>query len=237
MSRMEKIIVMDIWGAYAHFKKPYTTTSPISYSIPSRTTITGILGAILGIPKGENNSLFADEKAKIGIGVKAPIKKVMIAQNLIDTKRAKKMARINGRTQIRFEYIKEPRYRFYIQLEDEQLASCLENKLKRHESIYTLSLGLSENLANFKYRGTYDYTYETGAVPIHSAINLTNLSNNPVIFTAGKEYFVDRFALQMTEDREVTRYGDLLFERNGKAIDVNKLTYIALENGENILFM
>ena len=52
---MSKIIIFDIWGDYAHFKKPYTTTSPLTYSIPSRTALTGIIGAIMGIRKDKNN--------------------------------------------------------------------------------------------------------------------------------------------------------------------------------------
>ena len=51
---MKKVLVFDIWSEYGHFKKPYTTTSPLTFSIPSRTALTGIIGAILGIEKGMN---------------------------------------------------------------------------------------------------------------------------------------------------------------------------------------
>lgn len=234
---MKKILVFDIWGEYAHFKKPYTTTSPITYSIPSRTSITGMLGAILGLPKNKNNILLSYDRAHIGVGIQNPIKKVMIAQNLIDTKKAKKMARINGRTQIRFEYVRNPKYRLYVQLEDEELHEALKGMLKAHQTVYTLSLGLSENLANFGYLGEYEYSVQKGEAQLKSAVNLEKIQRENIKLISGKEYFVDRFALEMTEEREVTRYGDILFERNGGSVDVKDTDYFALGNGENIVFI
>ena len=49
-----------------------------------------------------------------------PVKKVRIGENLIDTKSAVKMHLIKNRTQIRFEFVKDPKYRIYFSHSDEQ---------------------------------------------------------------------------------------------------------------------
>ena len=234
---MDKIIVFDIWADYAHIKKPYTTTSPITYSIPTRTVITGILGAILGIPKNKNNIIFNSDVCNISLKIINPVKKVMIAQNLINTKTAKHMARIKDRTQIKFEYLKESKYRVYVMIEDDKLYSQLRDRLVEHESYYTISIGLSENLANYSYVGEYDYETIRDESDIDSIINLDKVNEEDIVFEGEKEYFTERIAVDMLENREVTKYSDILFERNGSTIKVLDIEYCKLENEEKIVFI
>lgn len=232
---MEKILVFDIWGEYGHFKKPYTTTSPITYSIPARTTLAGMIGAILGIERNKVNFLLNPKKSNIALSIINPIKKVMIAQNLIDTKKAKKMSRIDGRTQIRFEYLKNARYRIYYSGEYyEQLKKHLEN----HTSEYTLSLGLSECIANYKYLGEFEIERKNGDCELNSVLNSKNTLPENIDFTSGREIFSDRFAREMKEDREVLEYSDLIFERGGKTISIRESEYYHIKTlNENIMFI
>src|SRR6056297_2513109 len=118
---MNKLLVFDIWADYAHFKKYYTTTSPLSFSIPPKTTLYGIVGAILGLDKKEYLNYFQQGRAKIGIEIKRPIKKTRISLNLIDTKKARLMSRIDTRTQIKTEFLKDVKYRIYFYHQDIEL--------------------------------------------------------------------------------------------------------------------
>ena len=61
----EKYLVFDISASYGHFKKPYTTTSPLTYSIPTRTAVTGIIAAMLGLGKEEHLKHFQRSKLKL----------------------------------------------------------------------------------------------------------------------------------------------------------------------------
>lgn len=232
---MEKVLIFDVWADYAHFKKPYTTTSPITYSIPSRTTLTGLLGAILGIEKNKNNVELSPEEISIGLKILKPIKKVMVGHNLIDTKTAKYMAQMKNRTQIKFEYIKEPRYRIYVS--GGKYYDELRRFLENHESSYTLSLGLAQCLANFEYIGEVEGTLKEGSCEIDSVLPLEGLHPNQVEIKDGLELFSDRFAKKMKEDREVLEYSDVLFERNGKPVSIKEIEYLELSNGENIKFL
>ena len=50
----EKILCFELFGDYAQFRKFFTNMSPLSFSIPPRTVLSGIVGAILGIDKQVN---------------------------------------------------------------------------------------------------------------------------------------------------------------------------------------
>lgn len=237
---MPKLLIFDIWGDYAHFRKPYTTTSPLTYSIPSRTSITGIVGAILGIDKNKNNIELNYENCNISLKILKPIKKVLINQNLINTKDAKLMSRMKpkgGRTQIRFETLKDVEYRIYIELFEKEKNIKLKEKLIEHNSFYSICFGITEHIANFKFVGESEYVEKEGNAEIDSVINMENIKNINIKFEEGKEYFADTYALEMKEDREVTKYGEILLERTGNKIKAENIKYLELATGERILWV
>jgi CRISPR-associated protein Cas5h len=234
---MSKLLVFDIWGNYAHFRKPYTTTSPLTYSIPSRTALTGIIGAILGIEKEKNNEELNYSNCNLSLRILNPIKKVIINQNLIDTKTSKMMARIKpkgGRTQIRFEKLKDVKYRIYVEIFDTDLYERLKETLKEHTPKYTPCFGISEDIANFQFVGEFDYEVEHGSVEIDSVVNMEELVPQNIEFEEGKEYFADTYPLEMKRNREVLKYGEILIERQGKSILVKDTDYLSLSTKEKI---
>ena len=236
---MKKLLVFDIWSEYAHFKKPYTTTSPLTHSIPSRVTVAGLIGAIAGIEKNKVNKVLSPKKSNIALKIMKPIKKTNINFNYIDTKQAKLMSRMgrSPRTQIRAEYLKDVKYRIYIEIFDKSLHNTLKKLLEEHEAVYSVSLGLSENLANYEYIGEFEYCEQASNVNIESCINLNSVDIKNIEFKEETECFSDRLAREMTIDRTVNEYSDYLFERQGKTIFIKKSQYIKLENDEKIMFM
>ena len=123
-----KVIVFDIWADYGHFKTAYTTTSPISYPIPPKTSVYGMLGTIIGLDKNKYLNHFQDDNCQIAIKINKPIQKTHISENLLNTKVVTKknyFARWNEgtspRTQIKIEFLKDASYRLYVSLQDEQL--------------------------------------------------------------------------------------------------------------------
>lgn len=223
----DKVIIFDVWGEYAHFRKFYTTTSPLTFSIPPRTALCGLLGAIIGLEKENNEYLrhFTIEQLSVAIKIINPIKKTMIAQNLIDTKNAlgPGMNLITQRTQINFEYIKSPKFRIFFAHKDEKLFQKLKSNLSKHQSVYTPVLGLSENIADFNYIGEYEAFSESSKdyVSINSVVPLSMMNiDNQKIFDYESEYFTERLPIEMTPERVVTKYDDILFERTGKPLNL-----------------
>jgi len=239
---MADILTFDVWADYAHFKKYYTTTSPLTFSIPPKTVIYGIVGAIIGLGKEEYLEYFSPGSCKVGIGINKPIKKIRVPMNLIDTKKARLMSRIDNRTQIRTELLKDIEYRIYFSHVDEKIYEDLKGKLQQHKSYYTVSLGLSEHLADFKYRGEYKidrvednqnwHTFQTAL-----RIDGNNLNKGDIYFTEDKEYFADKIAIEMKPDREVTDYGRVVFERTGQEIEAKPRSFYHLETGESIILL
>jgi len=233
---MNEVLVFDIWGDLGHFKKPYTTTSPLSFSFPPRTTIAGMISAIIGLDKNEYATHFTKKVANIGIRIINPVKKIRISQNLIDTKKAKLFSRIRQRTQIRIEYIKDPKYRIYFQHHDSKLYKLFRALLENHEAVYTVSLGLSELLANFKYLGQFDIEPLDSREPVEIQSIIPD-NEADIEFEEGKEYFSATIPLEMDLERVVSQFGTVLYERNGKSLLVKTNTARKLENGEQILFI
>ncbi|AKB83395.1 CRISPR-associated protein, Cas5h family [Methanosarcina barkeri 3] len=196
-----------------------------------------MIGAIEGFGKDEYLQYFSKEKANITVKISSPIKKTRIAENLIDTKIAPLMSRIKTRTQIRFEVLKDVKYRVYISHSSEEVYNKLYSMLKEHKSVYTLCLGLSEHIANYEFIGEMEAVSELSDSEreIHSVIPEKELIK--ISFEEGKEYFSETIPIEMLPNREVIEYGKVLFERNAKCILASVNSLWRLENGEGIIFM
>lgn len=235
---MDKVLAFDLWGDYAHFRKHYTTTSPLTFSIPPRTTLCGLLAAIIGLDKTEYLRHFSDKDASIAVQLLNEVKKTTLAENLIDTKKAGKlMNRIKQRTQIRFELLKKPKYRIFVHHQDASIYLKLKEMLEAHKTVYTPCLGLSELLANFKY--VKEYNMETVETESETKI-LTALPKKNLVelsFQEGYEYLSETMPRNMLPDRTVTEYMTVIFERKHKSLKARVNQFIRLENDEAITFL
>ncbi len=236
-----KVLVFDVWGEYAHFRKYYTTTSPLTFSIPPRTAVCGLIGAIAGLDKSEYLKHFTKDQADIAVKILSPIKKVRLSENLIDTKNAPMMSKIKNRTQIRFELLKDAKFRIYLSHKETELYQKIRDYLVHHKCIYTPCLGLSEHIANFVFIGEFNCEMNTGVeelVKIDSVIPIREDSNVKIKFDEnGGEYFHETLPIEMEEDRTLREYCKVAFERNGTPISANLEKYWLLENGERIVFL
>ena len=135
-----KCLVFDIYGDYGHFRKFYTTSSPLTFSIPPRTSVSGMIAAIIGLDKEEYPKYFSKKSAQIAIGINTPINKGRISYTLIDTKKCRSnkgvtyLNEINGRTQVTFEILKKPSYRIYFCHEDENIFSKVKSYLEQSKN-------------------------------------------------------------------------------------------------------
>ncbi len=237
-----RVVVFDIWADFGHFRKFYTTSSPLTFSFPPPSTIAGIIGAIYGAGKDEYLKVFAPDKCQLGIRIVRPVKKVRIGVNLINTKGNYWIPYGNKyhepRTQIRTEFLKDPFFRIYFTHGDEKILEEMALLVKEHKCVYTVSLGLSELLANFEYAGLLDG--EEGsceeAVEVSTPITSSNLISESLVIETGKKYFKERMPIVMNPERIIKKYDDVIFEPEGKTIKARLNTYVRLENGENITF-
>lgn len=127
-----KTLVFDVFGDYGHFRKYYTTSSPLTFSFPPPPTVKGMLGAIAGIDKKEYLKVFSEENCKVAIRILNPIKKIRLGLNLINTKGnywiPYKAKNHEARTQVKTEFVKDAAYRIYFMHKDNDLFEDIVEK-------------------------------------------------------------------------------------------------------------
>jgi CRISPR-associated protein Cas5h len=239
-----EILVFDIWGDYAHFKRRYTTTSPLTHLIPPKTTIAGIIGAIAGVPRNQYLNAFQD--SQVALQILNPIKKTRIPINLIKTKSEALVSPplVNYFTQhiiVSFEFLKDVKYRLYFYHPDKQLYQKIKTLLAEHKSVYTPTLGLSQLICNFSFCGEYKAIQKKpdSMVNIASVIPMKKSSSDTVLTKIepeeGKKYAVETVPRLMNIDREVTEYIEILLEESGQKIKALPEIYWEVDNGVNVV--
>ncbi|HSA05820.1 MAG TPA: type I-B CRISPR-associated protein Cas5b [Candidatus Gastranaerophilales bacterium] len=245
-----KALKFEIWGEFAHFRKPYTTSSPLTFPFPTRPALAGIISAIIGLPK--NNDTCQNEQSYIGICLKNSVKKMRLGINLslapgvsaMKTGYYDVQKQSNRMPQIRYEYLKDPYYIVYFSHEDETIYNKLKEHLQNHTSVYTPYLGISEHIADFKFISELNLQEKQAdsAVYIHSVINKKYVKPNSIeLDYEDSEYFNVRMPNRLDKERIAQEYCEALFEKNCKAIKAEPVKYWSYENEpqseRNILFL
>lgn len=85
MKPLEKIIYFKIFGKFAHFRKFYTNASSLSYLLPPRTVVIGMLGSILKIPRDSYYDLFNEDDCQVSVSVarESVIKRITQSMNML----------------------------------------------------------------------------------------------------------------------------------------------------------
>lgn len=78
-----KILSFHLQGKMAHFRRYYSNSSALTYTIPPRTTLIGILAGLLGYPRDSYYEQFSLDECKIAVGLVSPIKKQVQKMNLL----------------------------------------------------------------------------------------------------------------------------------------------------------
>jgi len=216
-------VVFDIWADYAQFKKPFTTMSPQTFSIPTGTAIVGMISAIVGLDKDEYWQYFPEDSYKLAFGVRDVIKKVVIPINTLKTTSLKHFYRFEAHKQTTMEFIKDGKFRIWFAWDNiEKFQQLIEN-LKNHESHYTISLGLAWNLADFEYIGLFEskpFDVNGEFLEVHSIIPKKFIGENEQIDFENRKIFVCNIPVRMKSDnsRIVEQYDEYLFDSDGKPI-------------------
>ncbi|MBC7076121.1 MAG: CRISPR-associated protein Cas5, partial [Syntrophomonadaceae bacterium] len=72
-----KVLIFDIKGRFAHFRKIYTNSSSLSYTLPPRTTVMGMIAAILGRERDTYYEEFNSQNMDIAVQKINPTRKIM----------------------------------------------------------------------------------------------------------------------------------------------------------------
>lgn len=165
-----EVVRLRLSGKYGHFRKPYSNVSALSYPIPPRTALVGLIGAILGIEKDEAPVLLGKDRMDVAVQTATPvttmthitifrqsgpgeinIKKILEKNKVKKQVELKKPSNFSTPALIPMEILREPSYLVDVALRDLSLMDDLIFRLKYGRAVYTPCLGLSEFLAEVEY--------------------------------------------------------------------------------------
>ena len=229
-------LIFDIWGTYGHFKKAYTTTSPLTYSIPTRTALCGLIAAILGLERDSYYELLNPKNSLFAIRIINPVNKIRLNLNIIKTDEGFFLHDISGnpRSPTPYELIKDPHYRIYCWIKDEETYEELKENLEQHLCTYTVYLGISELIANFSFIDVLDMTLKNVEKPelIHSVVIKDGLK---IAVEEGKRYASETIPIEMDNQRKVLKYSNVIYETSGKPIMIKEGNFYEVGK-ENVMF-
>jgi len=228
-----KVLVFDIWGQYAHYKKIYATTSAVSFVIPPKTSLYGYIGAILGLEKEQNAYLgyFQDKCCLMAIKVCRPI-----VMQRINTNLRPNLGRIvKNRKPTTIEYVYQPRYRVYFTHQDLSLYQRLQQALIQQSCVFTPTLGLANLLSKFEYQGEFNAIkhFAESAQNIHSVIPkeyLIKFSADHLVENGNEIIEQGMYTVEMNRHRETTERTDIILDRTGKAIPAYVTHFYKVDN-------
>lgn len=235
----KKVLVFDLWGDYAHFRKIETTTSPLTYSIPTGTALSGLLAAILGLHRDSYYSTFSKENINFAVRILHPIQKIRMNLNLIDTSKGFYLwdCGKNPRTQIPFEFLKDPYYRIFVWLRKPALYSRLKEYLEKHWSVYTPYLGISELIADFRFIGEFEAKVkEANGEIVNTVVKKSSVEVEIGEIKEKMRWVIETIPLYMNEERVVQEYAEILFETNGKPLILRRGKFHKIGD-DNVIFL
>ncbi len=224
---MDKLIIFDISGPFANFRKFYTNSSSLTYIIPPRTVISGLISGIIGKPIDSYYEEFSIDKANIGVKPLTKSKKLTQTVNYYNIEIKNKTLRYQVPLEI---LVPEKRdelvsYRIYFSHKNEEIFNKLLSRLQNRNFIYNPYLGISEFLANINFVSLLDsknlkkleinekdFIEVAGCFNKKYIIELDISSNPHVLF--------DRMPIQFKKNRELDMFGEYIIEKNCNIIKV-----------------
>ncbi|MEJ6950739.1 CRISPR-associated protein Cas5 [Natronospora cellulosivora (SeqCode)] len=214
---INKVLIFTIKGKVAHFKKYYSNKSSLTYKIPPRTVLMGMVASILKKPRDSYYDLLSPGQAKFGVKIKNKCYTHFECMNYLKED--------GGHTQVRLQLLLPTEntlsYRVFFTHQDESLLDELTANIKENKNGYGLFLGQRQfrAVAEFNdlideidivnnYRGKIKtLTYKNNIKELDS-----NVSSN-LIFDNMPASFI-----KLETGREPERVVNVCFEENGDNI-------------------
>ena len=166
-SKIDKIIMFKLSGKFAHFRKFYTNASSLSYLIPPRTVIIGLIASILKIPRDEYYDIFNEESIKVSVCIpnNLAIRKQTQSLNYLHNKFFNLIAKGKGivqHSQCKLELLMFPldgkiEYIIYVgSVNNNDFLNKFEEKLKISDLGFGVYFGQRQFKADIEYLESFD---------------------------------------------------------------------------------
>lgn len=252
-----KVFSFHLRGKMAHFRKYYSNSSALSYFIPPRTTVAGILAGLLGKERDTYYDEFSLGKCQIALATQAPIKKCIQKLNLLMIKKENKA--FNGSAEYPSQTATEliiPQnlqngyidYQIWVTHEDNEIMAQLEN-LVRKDFVGYFSKGISVALGTAYNLGWLEKGQilegeeikEVTSIEIDSVIPQNKCREVILDGIADGQYRLikEEVPLEFDRDRRITPrgLGNMIINLTGQTVKATVNSFVRLENEKNITWM
>ncbi|MBD3349854.1 MAG: CRISPR-associated protein Cas5 [Candidatus Lokiarchaeota archaeon] len=238
MFKINSILIFDLEGKFGHFKKYYSNVSSLTYQIPPRTVLTGLIASIMGrYPRDTYYEIFSPQNCKLSVRVISPVRKHIECLNY---------KKNNGvSTQVRLEILLPMKekivYRIYFTHFDDKIIAALKQKLLDSDLGYGIYFGQRQFRANAIFHDEIDCRdLKIVKDPSAPIVSLTNKKN--------VKQFSDRKSMEIIETsmpcqmkkiingRIQESMVNICYERNGLPLFGNFKEAIEIRNDVNISF-
>jgi CRISPR-associated protein Cas5h len=203
-----KVLAFDVTGKLAHFRRPDTTATHMTYPFITPTAAQGLIGAILGITDFVSSG-------RIGLQLLNPVMAVSQQMSML----GKDGGTVFNRPTT-MELLINPAYRIYYA--DEQYGDQLLALLQSERSVYPTYLGVAYALTKPKLYRVYEGAELT--TPPERVVTQTVV---PIELIEEVEFEPDRyycraggFMRTYNGNRTYEKSIDFLYERDGKPITI-----------------
>ncbi len=201
----KKLLIFDIYGKFACWKRFFSNSTNITSFIPSRTHLIGILASILELKRDSYYNLFNLNDFKISVSIKSELGKTIQQTNFISEK---------GRTPKRIEMIipKDFRkgvilYRIYVLAnEDSDDFKELIKRIKENQLGFGIYLGQRQFRGDIDYVDCFEITkedYSDKETKADSIINISNLEEDYLDLENSGNLFIENTSLNFNKNREL----------------------------------
>lgn len=237
-----KVIVFDIKGRFAHFRKFYTNSSSLTYGIPPRTTLAGIVAAILGYERDTYYEVFNSNNLYITSRKMTKTSKIIQTLNYIKATSINAVMVPKEHTQVPFEMLTSKNgvcFRIYLSHKDKGVFDEIQKRLVEQKFAYPPCLGGANFLSSIDYIDTLEgYPLdEEDYIKIKTPIRTDYLKDLKIDAYIGK-IIRERMAVDFNKDRTVKEITNYLYDDEGETIEAIVIDGLyRLSNDENIVFM
>lgn len=211
-ARPEQCLSFTVRGPWGHFRRIEGNIVKQTYRVIPRTTVAGLVAAILGLDRDSYYDRFGQDNSYVAIEPAARLRTMKLPMNTLSTA-ASDLSSLNPRGKLsiklpdpskprqqhNYEVLVDPAYRIDVALDDDETYRQLRERLESGESYYTPSLGLSEHLASIEYHGEFDVATPdlSSPVKVDSTVPEAVDSIQP---KPGQRYQIERTPAYMASD-------------------------------------
>lgn len=212
------ILKFELEGRMACFRKYYSNKNVLSYYIPPRTAIAGLLASILKLDQDSYYDLFSTENINISVKVNDPLKVYVTPMNHLSSK--------GGRRQVRHQFLMPYKnkisYNVYLFFKSFAFEEELVKRIRNKNFGYGISLGQKQfkgYISNEEIFNEYEildnYSGEISTiVSKENVIEIHPTRENTLV----KELMPINFK-RVKKGREPLKYGDILYDKEGQLIN------------------